>query len=73
MGLLEVIFDKSAPKKRSPEGLREVDHYLQQSIRFFATDRRTNAQYRLPYYTMRELGYKSLVHEYYKQHKLLTA
>ncbi len=52
MGLSDVIFDKSAPKKRSPEGLREIDHYLQQSIRFLTTERRTNTKYRLSYDAM---------------------
>ena len=47
------------------EGLKEIDHYLQQSIRTLGTGRHTKANYRISYDMMKELGYKNLVHEYF--------
>lgn len=49
------------------EGLRELDHYLQQELRFLSTGRHTKANYRIRYKDLKALGYRSLVHEYYKQ------
>lgn len=57
------------PIINSTEGLQEIDHYLQQSIRLLGSGRQTKASYRITYEEMKELGYKSLVHEYYKQHR----
>ena len=48
------------------DGLREIDRYLQQYIRFLSTGRHTKANYRLRYTMLKELGYRSLVNEYYK-------
>ncbi len=48
------------------EGLMEIDHYLQQSIRALATGRYSKSMYRITYDTMRKLGYRSLVHEFYR-------
>ena len=45
--------------------LRELDHYIQQNIRYLTTGRHTKANYNLRYETMKELGYRSLVGEYY--------
>ncbi|MBP5218223.1 MAG: group II intron reverse transcriptase domain-containing protein [Bacteroidales bacterium] len=47
------------------EGLREIDRYLQQYIRFLSTGKHNKANYRLRYKDMKSLGYRSLVHEYY--------
>ncbi len=47
------------------EGLREIDRYLQQYIRFLSTGRHNKANYRLRYKDLKSLGYRSLVHEYY--------
>jgi hypothetical protein len=47
------------------EGLREIDNYLQQYIRYLSTGRHTKANYRIRYADLKALGYRSLVHEYY--------
>ena len=57
------------PVINSVEGLREIDHYLQQYIRFLSTGRHTKANYRVSYEELKRLGYKSLVHEFYAQKK----
>ena len=48
------------------EGLRELDRYLQQQIRFLATGRHTKANYRVSYAQLKALGYRSLVSEYWR-------
>ncbi|MBO6027416.1 MAG: hypothetical protein J6P73_09250 [Bacteroidales bacterium] len=48
------------------EGLKEIDHYLQQNIRFLSTGRHSKANYRISFDQLKELGYKSLVNEFYK-------
>lgn len=57
------------PVINSVEGLREIDHYLQQYIRFLSTGRHTKANYRVSYEELKRLGYKSLVHEFYAQNR----
>lgn len=47
------------------EGLREIDRYLQDNCRFVATGRHNKANYRVRYSTLKRLGYRSLVHEYF--------
>lgn len=47
------------------EGLREIDQYLQQNIRFLATGKHSKANYRTSYDQLKQLGYRSLVNEYY--------
>ena len=48
------------------DALREIDLYLQNHIRFLSTGRHTKANYRVRYSDLKSLGYRSLVHEYYK-------
>lgn len=48
------------------QSLEAIDHYLQQCIRLFATGHHTKANYRVTYEMLKELGYRSLVNEYYK-------
>lgn len=48
------------------EGLKEIDHYLQQYIRFLGTGKHCKANYKTDYAQLKALGYKSLVNEYYK-------
>ena len=48
------------------DGLREIDNYLQQYIRYLSTGRHTKANYRIRYADLKSLGYRSLVHEYYR-------
>ena len=47
------------------EGLKEIDLYLQQYIRYLSTGRHTKTNYRVRYDDLKALGYRSLVHEFY--------
>ena len=47
------------------EGFREIDRYLQQYLRYLSTGRHTKSNYRISYQTLKSLGYRSLLHEYY--------
>jgi hypothetical protein len=47
------------------EGLKEIDNYFQQYIRYLSTGRHTKANYRVRYKDLKALGYRSLVHEFY--------
>lgn len=51
------------------EGLKEIDHYLQQNLRYLSTGKHGKANYRMDYETLKELGYRSLVNEFYKSQK----
>lgn len=53
------------PVITATDGLREIDSYLQENIRFLSTGRHGKANYRIRYDTLKSLGYRSLVHEYY--------
>ena len=48
------------------DGLKEIDHYLQQNIRFLGTGKYSKANYKTNYTQLKQLGYRSLVNEYYK-------
>ena len=48
------------------DGLKEIDHYLQQNIRFLSTGKHGKANYRTDYDKLKQLGYRSLVNEYYR-------
>ena len=54
------------PVINQTEGLKEIDHYLQQNIRFLSTGKHNKSNYRVDYEKLKKLGYKSLVNEYYK-------
>ena len=54
------------PVINQTEGLKEIDHYLQQYIRFLSTGKHNKTNYRVNYENLKELGYRSLVNEYYK-------
>ena len=54
------------PVINQTEGLNEIDHYLQQYIRFLSTGRHNKTNYRVDYAQLKALGYRSLVNEYYK-------
>ena len=47
-------------------GLREIDHYLQQNIRYLSSGRHNKTNYRTDYAQLKQMGYRSLVSEYYK-------
>ena len=48
------------------DGLREIDHYLQQYVRYLGTGRHCKANYKTDYAQLKRLGYRSLVNEFYK-------
>ena len=54
------------PVINQTDGLKEIDHYLQQNIRFLKTGKHNKSNYKVDYEKLKELGYKSLVNEYYK-------
>lgn len=47
-------------------GLKIIDSYLQEYIRYTVTGRHFKGNYRIRYETLKNWGYRSLVHEYYK-------
>ena len=57
------------PVINQTDGLKEIDQYLQQQIRFLSTGKHTKANYRIDYETLKRLGYRSLVHEFYRSQK----
>ena len=57
------------PVINQTDGLKEIDQYLQQQIRFLSTGKHTKANYRVDYETLKRLGYRSLVHEFYRSQK----
>ena len=54
------------PVINQTNGLKEIDHYLQQNIRFLSTGKYNKTNYKTDYAQLKRLGYKSLVNEYYK-------
>jgi Retron-type reverse transcriptase len=48
------------------DGLQEIDAYMQQYIRYIATGSHGKKNYKVTYEMLKELGYRSLVNEYYK-------
>ena len=54
------------PVINQTDGLKEIDHYLQQNIRFLGTGKLNKANYRTDYAQLKRLGYRSLVNEFYK-------
>lgn len=48
------------------EGLSEIDHYFQQRLRFLGSGKKGKSSYRVRYSFLKDLGYKSLVHEYHE-------
>lgn len=47
------------------DGLKVIDHYMQQNLRYLSTGRHSKINYRIDYEQLKSLGYRSLVHEYY--------
>lgn len=54
------------PLINTDKSLRALDHYMQDCIRYLATGARGKQRFRLRYETMREWGYRPLVHAYYE-------
>lgn len=55
------------PLINTDRSLKELDAYMQECIRYIATEKRTKARFNFRYEDMKRLGYRSLVHEYYSQ------
>ena len=49
-----------------PDGLYEIDAYMVEYLRYLNSGRHYKGNYRITYDELKELGYHSLVHEYYK-------
>jgi RNA-directed DNA polymerase len=47
-------------------GLKEIDAYMQQYLRFIATGKHSRSNYRIDYAFLKKCGYLSLVNAYYK-------
>lgn len=47
-------------------GLKEIDSYMQEYIRYIITGRHYKGNYRITYDQLKAWGYKNLVNEYYK-------
>lgn len=58
------------PCLTTDNGLKEIDAYMQQYVRYCCTGRHYKGNYRIAYEQIKQWGYKSLVHEYYEYHKL---
>ncbi len=54
------------PLLNTSESLKQLDAYLQQELRTIATGKHSKRNYRLSYSKLKELGYRSLVSEYYR-------
>lgn len=57
------------PNLTVDDGLRIVDAYLQEYIRYTVTGRHYKGNYRIPYEQLKAWGYRSLVHEFYLSKK----
>ena len=54
------------PIINTSSSLKKIDSYLQQNIRFISTGRYTKKNYNIKYVHLKELGYRTLVNEFYK-------
>ena len=58
------------PSVNTDEGLREVDAYMQERLRYLVTGRYNKKNYeRVPYERLKECGYRPLVHEFHAGRK----
>ena len=55
------------PNLTTDKGLKEIDAYMQQYIRYCVTGRHNKGNYKVTYEQMKQWGYRNLVHEYYKR------
>ncbi len=54
------------PVINTDKTLKSLDSYMLECIRYLATGKRTKAKYNFKYEKIKELGFRSLVNEYYK-------
>ncbi len=54
------------PIINTDESLKELDAYMQQCMRYIATEKRSKAQFNFKYEQMKSLGYTTLVNSFYK-------
>lgn len=54
------------PLLTTDEGLREIDSYMQEHLRFLESGSFRKKNYKISYEKLKALGYQSLVHEFYK-------
>lgn len=54
------------PNLTVDKGLREIDKYVQEYMRYAVTGRHYKGNYRISYQQLKQWGYRSLVHEYYE-------
>ncbi len=57
------------PNLTTDKGLKIIDNYLQEYIRYTVTGRHYKGNYRIRYEQLKTWGYCSLVHEYYKERR----
>lgn len=53
------------PNLTTDKGLKEIDAYMQQYIRYCVTGKHNKGNYKITYEQMKSWGYRNLVHEYY--------
>lgn len=58
------------PLITTDKNLRVIDQYMQECIRYIATEKHTKSRYNFRYNQMKELGYQSLVNNWYKNKEL---
>lgn len=61
------------PNLTVTDGLLEIDHYMQQYIRYCVTGRHYKGNYKITYEQLKDWGYRNLVHEYYEFRKRETS
>lgn len=57
------------PNLTVDDGLHKIDNYFQEYIRYAVTGRHYKGNYRIRYAQLKEWGYRSLVHEFYRNKK----
>lgn len=57
------------PTVNTPKSLQVIDRYMVESLRYVYTGKHTKANYNLRYSQLKDLGYVSLVNQYYKYRK----
>lgn len=55
------------PNLTTDKGLKEIDAYMQQYIRYCVTGKHNKGNYKITYEQMKKWGYRNLVHEYYNR------